>query len=470
MWSNILITEFMASNQQGLEDFEGDTSDWIELYNGGADAVDLEGWFLTNDKSLQNTWAFPVSTVIGPQSYILIFASGKSLVAAGGELHTDFKLSSKGEYLALVQPDGVTIEHEYKDAYPIQVSDYSYGLETNLGSILELLPENAALRYWIPVNGNSDSVWMQTSFNDSSWSTGTQAFGFEVSGTNYRPFIHADAPAMYNQATSAYVRIPFTVSNPGAISTLTLSARYDDGFVAFLNGHPVVRANAPIDLTYKSAATAANDDAYAVGYEDFDITKNRSLLVDGQNILALQALNLNASSSDLLLQVELTAAVAGTITNQESYFAQPSPGRENSLGLGIIGPLINDVTVPDEPIFQDDVLNITVTISPSLSAVAPETAMLHYFPMFEAEVSIRLFDDGGHNDGAVNDGIYGAAIPEGVAAPGEMSRWRILREISREVPEFTRLILSVTMGDQSITEQSSLILTWRLFCLFFTGL
>ncbi len=59
---------------------------------------------------------------------MIIFASGKDRgTAAGEQPHTNFKLSSDGDYLALVQADGVTIADEYTPEFPPQTTDVSYG-------------------------------------------------------------------------------------------------------------------------------------------------------------------------------------------------------------------------------------------------------------------------------------------------------------------------------------------------------
>ena len=49
---DLIINEFVATNATGLTDEEGDTSDWIELYNPGSTAVNLSGWALTAPKDL----------------------------------------------------------------------------------------------------------------------------------------------------------------------------------------------------------------------------------------------------------------------------------------------------------------------------------------------------------------------------------------------------------------------------------
>jgi hypothetical protein len=124
---DVYITELLASNQSSIVDEDGDFSDWIELYNGNAATVDLNGWYLTDDASAPTKWRFP-ATAIPPGGYLVVFASDKNRAVTGAELHTNFKLGSGGEYLAIVRSDGVTIEHAYAPSFPAQTTDVSWGL------------------------------------------------------------------------------------------------------------------------------------------------------------------------------------------------------------------------------------------------------------------------------------------------------------------------------------------------------
>ncbi|MHB1038668.1 MAG: lamin tail domain-containing protein [Pirellulales bacterium] len=125
----VVINEFMADNRATLLDDDGDYSDWIELYNSGAAAVDLGGWYLTDDAMNLTKWAFP-SMAIDSNEYLLVFASGKDRRDPLRDLHANFRLNSRGEYLGLVMPDGFTVAHDYVPAYPPQQPDvaFSYGL------------------------------------------------------------------------------------------------------------------------------------------------------------------------------------------------------------------------------------------------------------------------------------------------------------------------------------------------------
>ncbi len=123
--SRLTINEFMAVNAKTVMDEDKEYSDWLEVYNAGPDAQNLQGWHLTDSADLLQEWTFP-STNLPPNGYMVIFASGKDRRIPGRNLHTSFGLQTEGEYLALVSPEG-TIVDEYSPAYPKQFTDVSYG-------------------------------------------------------------------------------------------------------------------------------------------------------------------------------------------------------------------------------------------------------------------------------------------------------------------------------------------------------
>ncbi|NIN33563.1 MAG: hypothetical protein GTO60_00045, partial [Gammaproteobacteria bacterium] len=90
---------------------------------------------------------------------------------------------------------------------------------------------------------------------------------------------------MYGNNGTCYIRIPFTVSLTD-LSSLTLRMRYDDGFVAYINGVEVERRNFTGTPQWDSGADDLNDDVNAVNLEDFDISDHIGALQPGDNILA----------------------------------------------------------------------------------------------------------------------------------------------------------------------------------------
>jgi hypothetical protein len=124
-----VISEFMASNSATLADDDGAFSDWIEIYNPDATAVNLNGWFLTDNTKERKKWPFPAVS-LPAKGYLVVFASTKNRRDPARTLHTNFALDAGGEYLALVRPDGETATTEYSPGFPAQRSDVSYGSAT----------------------------------------------------------------------------------------------------------------------------------------------------------------------------------------------------------------------------------------------------------------------------------------------------------------------------------------------------
>jgi hypothetical protein len=121
----VVISEIAAANKTGLIDENGAHVDWIELYNDGAQPVDLHGWHLTDDPLRPARWEFP-PTVIAPGAYLVVFASGKDRSDTGSPLHTDFSLAAEGEYFALTDAAGVKVDG-FSHGFPPQVADVSWG-------------------------------------------------------------------------------------------------------------------------------------------------------------------------------------------------------------------------------------------------------------------------------------------------------------------------------------------------------
>src|SRR2546421_3630141 len=84
-----VISEFMASNAKTLADRDGEYSDWIEIHNPDATALDLAGWYLTDDAHKLRLWCFPAIT-LPANGYLVLFASGKDRRDPARELHTNF--------------------------------------------------------------------------------------------------------------------------------------------------------------------------------------------------------------------------------------------------------------------------------------------------------------------------------------------------------------------------------------------
>jgi hypothetical protein len=104
-----VISEIVADNNTGLQDEDEAFVDWIELYNPEDAPFDLAGYFLTDSFEDQpERWTFPAVTM-SAYGYLIVYASGKNRRSPDTNLHTNFKLTSGGESLSLVNPDGAEI-------------------------------------------------------------------------------------------------------------------------------------------------------------------------------------------------------------------------------------------------------------------------------------------------------------------------------------------------------------------------
>ena len=118
----IVINELLAKNEMVNSDEEGEFDDWLELWNYGSESVDLSNYFLTDNPNNPMKWNFPSGIVIAPNEYKIIWCDEDQ---EQGLLHTNFKLSSSGEYLALISSDGFSIIDSL--TFPQQDEDISYG-------------------------------------------------------------------------------------------------------------------------------------------------------------------------------------------------------------------------------------------------------------------------------------------------------------------------------------------------------
>ena len=228
----LIITEVMASNSVSpyntteFLDEDGDSSDWIEIYNPFDFGINLDGWFLSDDAANLSKWRFP-SVVIPGKGYLLVFASTKNRASAFGELHANFQLSAGGEYLGLSMPDQETVS-EFAAEYPKQVAGVSYGLP----EASENAPRN--YRYFdvpTPGSANSETAFMgivgDTEFDQDR---GLYDAAFDINLSSHTPSAVIRYTLDMSEPTEAN-GMTFTAGTPISISDTTcLRAR------AFLSG------------------------------------------------------------------------------------------------------------------------------------------------------------------------------------------------------------------------------------------
>ncbi len=179
--------------------------------------------------------------------------------------------------------------------------------------------ENSPKRVLVPTSEINNTWKGADDFDDSGWMVVTGppgGVGYER-GSGYQNYITLDVESqMYNKRPGCYIRIPFQINDDlQSYDFITLRLRYDDGFVAYINGTEVQRSLINGTPSWNSFASGNHE---AGGLQDFDISNHINVFHDGDNILAIHGLNTSLTSSDFLISAEL---VAGRFVNGTA----PSP-------------------------------------------------------------------------------------------------------------------------------------------------
>ena len=171
-------------------------------------------------------------------------------------------------------------------------------------------------KYIVPDN-ELNNMWNTIEFDDNNWLEGEGGFGY---GDN-------DDGTILDQAISVYFRRSFNINDLSKLSKAIINADYDDGFVAFLNGHEIGRSDNLSDfgsvVGYNSTTQYDHEASlYSGGYPEIitiDSIDLSNILTNGQNVFAIQVHNFGTSSSDMSGNFFLTFG----ITDSSIYYSEP---------------------------------------------------------------------------------------------------------------------------------------------------
>ncbi|MFC0877456.1 CotH kinase family protein [Saccharicrinis sp. FJH2] len=204
-----------------------------------------------------------------------------------------------------------------------------------------IVTESDEFKYLVPQTEPS-ADWIQSDFDDSSWSSGQGGFGF---GDN-------DDNTIVETGSSLYLRKKFTMPSSAVLFTLYLDIDYDDAYVAYLNGVEIARSsNLPAGTPGLTASLTTDHEAmlYSGGMPE-RVMLNPDILLDGDNILAVHILNWSTTSSDLSARVFLNAEING-----EDILFHPVPdwfelpAEQELSNLPLIKFDTQGQAIPDEP-------------------------------------------------------------------------------------------------------------------------
>ncbi len=146
-YTGLVINELMAKNYGNFQNDNQEFEDWIELYNNGPNAINLNGLFLSDNADLPNQWPLP-NVEISPGEYIIFFADNDE-----GSFHCNFKLSSHGEFLGLYGAEDQAFPLLDGIQFPALDDDQAWGRFPNgRGNFQELIPTAGFSNEPIPTN------------------------------------------------------------------------------------------------------------------------------------------------------------------------------------------------------------------------------------------------------------------------------------------------------------------------------
>lgn len=175
---------------------------------------------------------------------------------------------------------------------------------------------------------------------------------------SYADLLSTDiGPAFFGKNASALLRAPFLVSGADIVwQGMFLRFRYDDGFIAYLNGVEVLRRNAPSNATWNSKSITNRSKTVGYGLETVNLTPFIPVLRNGSNVLAVQWLNADASDTDALFQPLLE--LSGARLTPPRFLAKSTPGSANDVGfIGVVEPV--NFSVPRG--FQEAPVDLALT-------------------------------------------------------------------------------------------------------------
>jgi chitodextrinase len=173
-------------------------------------------------------------------------------------------------------------------------------IETStVGDLLQTNDISSTGDNWNYFKGTSNpgAGWDDVSFDDSAWLVGPIGIGF---GDGDDATVLSDMQGSY---TTVYARKAFSLSDVSAITDMTLRMDYDDGFVAYINGVEVTRANMPVGSPDNTTNASSGHEAGTP--ETFDLSSYTGSLVVGTNVLAIEIHNSDIGNNDLSMIPEL---------------------------------------------------------------------------------------------------------------------------------------------------------------------
>jgi hypothetical protein len=213
-----------------------------------------------------------------------------------------------------------------------------------------LISTGAVWRY-LDNGTDQGAAWRAVAFNDSTWSNGVAQLGYGDTPRDETTLV-GFGPDANNKYITTYFRRAFTVNDPAAVQDLRVRLLRDDGAVVYLNGTEVIRENMPGGaIGFRTLAVNGITGADESTFYPFSISP--TLLIAGNNVLAVEIHQNTNNSSDISFELELMAngivgpggpSVAITSPVNDETFASPA-NIAISGGVTPVSPAISTVEI-----------------------------------------------------------------------------------------------------------------------------
>jgi hypothetical protein len=198
--------------------------------------------------------------------------------------------------------------------------------------------------YLVPTS-QPNANWNQSFFVSSIWSSGPSGFGF---GDD-------DDATVISPTMSVYIRKNIEITDVSAIEFMVLDIDYDDGFVAYLNGHEIARNLVSGEVPgFDQPSEGFHEALLYQGYGPERFEVDPSFLNTGTNVFAVQVHNQSSDSSDLSALPVLSLGINNTSYDYRtppSWFVTPYvPVTVNFQSSNLPVVVIDtDQEIPNEP-------------------------------------------------------------------------------------------------------------------------
>lgn len=180
-----------------------------------------------------------------------------------------------------------------------------------------LIPLGATWKY-LDDGSDQGSAWSAPSYNDAGWAAGPAELGY---GDGDEATVVSFGSDSGNKYITTYFRHSFQVIGAASLVRADLRLKRDDGAVVYLNGTEVFRSNMPGGMiTFLTTASATADEN-----SFFDSTVSPALLLEGTNVLAVEIHQVSGTSSDISLDLELTASDSSEQVVRGPYLQRSAP-------------------------------------------------------------------------------------------------------------------------------------------------